>query len=342
MKWWSIALGLWMSASLLAQGQVSEIEKKQFEQVKARADRGDAQAELELGNLYATGRGVSRDFNKAAKWHRKAAEQGLAKAQMKVAYEFANGVGVKSDHVEAARWLQRAAAQGLADAQLQLGLCYASGDGVAEDHVEATKWYSKAADQNLAEAQQALATCYFEGNGVTKDIPEAINLTRKAAEQGLAAAENALGMCYAKGRGVPQDYVQAYKWLNLAGAQGSDSNVEAKMNLSMAERAMTPDQIAKAQELARQFKPKSPSSQTAVAANSTPSAAKTGFLDVKADDETCEVYADGTFVGNAPAKLKLAPGLHTIEVKKSGYKDYRKQITISDGSELTLRAKLEQ
>jgi hypothetical protein len=304
--------------------------------------------------MYGSGKGVGRDEVKAAKWHRKAAEQGLARAQLRLAYEYANGLGLKADHLEAIRWLRRAADQKLPDAEYQLGACYADGDGVSEDAVEAAKWYRKAAEQNSAEAQYALGNCYFEGNGVTKDIPQGVSWTRKAAEQGFAAAENSLGKCYSKGKGVAQDSLEAYKWFNLAAAQGNDSNVEAKMNLSMAERNMTPEQIGEGQRLAREFKPHLSGEQSAPQkpeASSTPNGAsgavaataqKTGILMVKADDETYEVYLDGAFVGNAPAKLKLDSGPHIIEVKKTGFKGFRKQITITDGSELSLRAVLER
>ena len=116
-----------------ALGQLSEAEKQQFQQLKARAEKGDAQAQLSLGSLYASGVGVTRDLGKAAKWHRKAAEQGLARAELRVAYEYAYGDGVKTDHVEAAKWLRRAAEQGLPEAQCQLGVCYSGGDGVTEN-----------------------------------------------------------------------------------------------------------------------------------------------------------------------------------------------------------------
>jgi TPR repeat protein len=339
---------VWLAPGGTAFGQVSDSEKRQFAQTKAQAEHGNAPAQFSLGNMYANGVGVSRDTAKAAKWYRRAAEQGLARAELKVAFDFADGVGVKSDHNEAIKWLRRAADQGLAEAQQALGVCYSKGDAVAEDAVEATRWYRKAADQNLAEAQYALGTCYFEGNGVTKDIAEGVAWTRKAAEQGLAEAEDSLGMCYAKGKGVPQDYLQAYKWFNLAAAQGTDNNVQAKMNLSMAERAMTPEQIAKGQQMAHEFKPNKIAQNSArtpvtnAAARGEPNnSGQFGFLNVKADDDTYEVYADGVFVGNSPAKLKLAPGSHTIEVKRAGFKDFRRQITISEGSEQTLRASLE-
>ena len=71
-------------------------------------------------------------------------------------------------------------------------------------------------------------------------------------------------------------------------------------------------------------------------------AQKTGFLNVRAEDDTYDVFLDGAFVGNSPAKLKLDPGMHVIEVKKAGFKDFRKEIKITEGSELSLRAVLER
>jgi TPR repeat protein len=346
---WSVLLLVALSFGSIfsASAQTTAAEKQQFEFMKAQADRGDALAQLTLGNYYASGTGVNRDLAKAAKWHRKAAEQGLPRAQFRVAFEYSNGVGVKLDLIEGVKWLRRAAEQGLADAQVELGKCYSTGEGIGENPVAAATWFRKAAEQNFPAAQYALGNCYFEGYGVTKDIPEGVLWTRKAAEQGLPEAENSFGMCYAKGKGVPQDYLEAYKWFNLAAAQGGEHNTEAHINLSMAERAMTPEQIAQGQKLARDFKPHSAdSSPTGLKHTITPSgppnSKAAGFLTVKADDETYDVYLDAAFVGNSPAKLKLDPGLHVIEVKKQGFKDFRKEIRVTDGSEQTLRAVLDK
>lgn len=71
-------------------------------------------------------------------------------------------------------------------------------------------------------------------------------------------------------------------------------------------------------------------------------ALKTGLVSVQAADQAGDIYIDGVFVGNTPANVKLMEGAHVIEVKKPGFKDYRKQITVSDGSELTMRAILEK
>jgi len=74
----------------------------------------------------------------------------------------------------------------------------------------------------------------------------------------------------------------------------------------------------------------------------TQSSSKFGFVTIAADDQLLDIFSDGAFVGNTPAKLKLAEGAHVIEVKKAGFKDYKKEIKVSEGSELTLRAVLEK
>jgi TPR repeat protein len=65
---------------------------------------------------------------------------------------------------------------------------------------------------------------------------------------------------YAKGEGVPQDYVQAHKWFNLAASRFPASEKEnrdkAVENRDRIAAKMTPAQIAEAQKLAREWKPK--------------------------------------------------------------------------------------
>jgi hypothetical protein len=74
----------------------------------------------------------------------------------------------------------------------------------------------------------------------------------------------------------------------------------------------------------------------------TASHTKAGYITVKAEDESYQVFSDGRFVGNTPAKLKAFEGNHLFEVKKPGWKDYRKEININDGDDLNLRAVLEK
>jgi TPR repeat protein len=104
-------------------------------------------------------------------------------------------------------------------------------------------------------AAPALAGPFEDGVAAydRKDYAAALWIFRPLAEQGNASAQNNLGVMYAIGNGIPQDYVEAHKWANLAAAQGN--KVAEKFMDSIAAR-MTPAQIAEAQRLAREWKPK--------------------------------------------------------------------------------------
>jgi hypothetical protein len=137
---------------------------------------------------------------------------------------------------------------------------YEKGQGVAQDYSEALGWYRKAAEQGNAIAQYNLGVMYANGQGVTQDHPEAIRWYRKAADQGNAKAQFYLGAMYAHGLGVAQDYVEAHMWLNLAVSRfsGEEQKRRAGARDALAKK-MTPQQIAKAERRALEWKPVGPS-----------------------------------------------------------------------------------
>ena len=51
------------------------------EELRVKAEQGDATAQSNLGDFYRKGKGVQQDFAEAVKWYRKAAEQNDATAQ---------------------------------------------------------------------------------------------------------------------------------------------------------------------------------------------------------------------------------------------------------------------
>ena len=141
--------------------------------------------------------------------------------------------------------------KGNSEVQLRLGVIYYNGRGVPRDFIQAMKYYRLAADQGDELAQFNLGLMYLDGEGVPKDDVEAAKWFRLAADQGFARAQRNLGYMYRDGLGVPQDFVQAHMWTNLAATQGSE--VGKKIRDSV-EKSMTPQQIAQAQELARNWK----------------------------------------------------------------------------------------
>jgi TPR repeat protein len=52
--------------------QQTKADQKPIEEVKAKAEAGDAESEVELGFRYEQGKGVAKDQVEAVKWFRKA------------------------------------------------------------------------------------------------------------------------------------------------------------------------------------------------------------------------------------------------------------------------------
>ncbi|MBQ2291143.1 MAG: sel1 repeat family protein [Paludibacteraceae bacterium] len=84
-----------------------------FSATLAKAEQGDATAQVNLGLMYEYGLGVAQDYYEAVKWYRLAAEQGNAYGQKKLGLMYEFGRGVAKDYTQAIRWYRQAADQGL-------------------------------------------------------------------------------------------------------------------------------------------------------------------------------------------------------------------------------------
>lgn len=55
-----------------------------------------------------------------------------------------------------------------------------------------------------------------------------------------------------------------------------------------------------------------------------------------------DIMVDGKFVGSTPASLSLTPGDHSVLLQKSGFKDWARTLTVSDGGNQTVDAALDR
>ncbi len=100
---------------------------------------------------------------------------------------------------------------------------------------------------------------YYGGQGVPQDYKTAVKWFTLAAEQGHAKAQYILGLMYWDGKVVPQDNVYALMWWNIAASSG---HKDAIGNRDIIAKRMTPSQLAKAQDLARNFVPRNTTQTT--------------------------------------------------------------------------------
>jgi cell division septation protein DedD len=112
------------------------------------ADRGDADAQFDLGQAYKLGRGVPQDLRTAQSWFEKAAQQGHLQAQTMLGLIlFQNG-----ERERAMPWLRKGADAGDPRAQYVLGTALFNGDIVGKDWVRAYAYMTRAAAQGLPPA----------------------------------------------------------------------------------------------------------------------------------------------------------------------------------------------
>ncbi len=121
------------------------------------------------------------------------------------------------------------------------------------DYGTALKEFRPLAEQGDALAQFLLGRMYDLAQGVPQDYQEAMKWYRLAAEQGFALAQSNLGGMYISSHGVPRNSIQGYMWASLAAVQGNEKAVKG---LELLEKSMTLDELAEAQRLAREWKPK--------------------------------------------------------------------------------------
>lgn len=122
------------------------------------AERGNSNAQVNLGNLYLRGLGVPQDDQVAFSWYERAALQGNAIAEAKLAVLYYHGLGTPENRPRAAEWFQKAADQGDPHAALVLGEMKLAGDGIPPNPVEAYLWFSIADELGNEEAAVPRAT----------------------------------------------------------------------------------------------------------------------------------------------------------------------------------------
>jgi len=163
---------LWMSASLVA-AQGPSIDAA----LLAKANAGDATAQVQVGESYAHDAAtahdkaqIAEDYRQAEAWYRKAAEEKNISGEMHLAALYRDGgKGFERDMTQAAGWYRKAADQGDADAQATLGVLCSVGQGVPQSYVEAYFWLDLAASVKGPNQEKYAANRQMIGQHITAD-----------------------------------------------------------------------------------------------------------------------------------------------------------------------------
>ncbi len=140
---------------------------------RALAEKGDADAQYNLGQAYTIGQGVDRDLAMAEQWLAKAAKQGHVRAiESYGLILFRN-----NRQAEAMPYIQAAAARGEPRAQYILGIAHFNGDLAEQDWVLAYAYMLLAAEAGLPQADLNLAT--MDRHVPIEERQEGLRLARK-------------------------------------------------------------------------------------------------------------------------------------------------------------------
>ena len=162
MRYKYLAASVWMASlatPVSAQSVKAGIEAWQKSDYSAAvaiwrplAEKGDADAQFNLGQAYRLGRGVPINLAAAQSWFERAADRGHVDAQTTLGLLlFQNG-----NHTGGLRWLKVASDEGEPRAMLVYGTALFNGDGVPQDPILGYAFVSRAAAQGLQAAKDTL------------------------------------------------------------------------------------------------------------------------------------------------------------------------------------------
>jgi len=87
-------------------------DSQNLEKIRIEAEKGNADSQYLIGEIYRKGDGISVDYKEALKWYLMAAEQEHVRSQFTLGVLYSLGVGVTQNVNEAIKWYRLAAEQG--------------------------------------------------------------------------------------------------------------------------------------------------------------------------------------------------------------------------------------
>jgi len=157
-------------------------------------------------------------------------------------------------------------------------------------------------------AKYNIGYMYERGLGVKKDLKRAVEFYEMSANDGFAPAAFLTANAYLKGIGVKKDLKKAIYYYNIAAKGGNKQAAEML------------------KEIKKQLDKK----------------ALSASLTIRSNVYNDKVYVDGKYVGHTKITLPLSPGTHTVVVKKEGYEEYKKAVSLKPKEKMTIKAVLKK
>lgn len=227
-NWDELAQLGFADAALLAASELLETNPSEASRrALGLAKDGRASSLVFLGQLYARGVGLDRDFKQALSLFREAAKQNDSGALYLVAECLYQGRGTTKDIKASVVHLQKAADGSDPRAMDLLANCYYKGEGsLKRNAVVAAKWFRAAADLGNTKSLTNLAVLELKGDLPGTGPKEAVQLLTRSAEAGHPYGTCLLAYCYEEGQGVEKDLSNARTFYRKAAKLGQPDAIE--------------------------------------------------------------------------------------------------------------------
>ncbi len=202
-----------------------EISQEEFDDLFLKASKGDDNAQLALGVLYARGvKPVSVNAEFAIEWLTKSANKGNLAAMTYLGVIYSEGKLVKKDINKAIYWRELAAEKGSAADKYALANAFIYGYTLPADKQKAFYWLTKAAETGDIRAIDQLISIY-SSNGDKENVSrwktEKSYAKIKLAQAGDVSAMFEAYRMYISGKGgVYKSIPKALYWLIRASDNG--------------------------------------------------------------------------------------------------------------------------
>jgi uncharacterized protein len=191
----------------------------QASRLDAKCLAGDVQSCTQLGDMYANGRGVTRDLGRAGQSYERACNLGAPDVCNTLGEIVEAGGEIDGGTRRAEQFFQKACQGGSSSGCLNQGLVAAG----REEFTLAVSLYEKSCDGGWAPGCHQLGLSYQEGQGVGKDVTKAVSLFGQACDSEFVDSCVLLGNLYVSGEVVTKDNALGLQFYAKAFAQYQQS-----------------------------------------------------------------------------------------------------------------------
>ena len=209
----------------ISSNKTTVVPKKNIslDELKEKAEKGDVEAQLDIGYKHLYGiDGVNIDYKQAFHYYEQAAKSNNPVALNNLGSLYFNGIGTNVDYDKAIYYFREASKFGSSDASLNLVIIYLGSDSkykTTEDWQYIYDLLKKSKDTNIY-AKYLLGYAYYVGFLVDTDYQKAFSYIKSVANEQYDEAQYLLANLYIEGKGTTRNYSNAVKYLKMSALQG--------------------------------------------------------------------------------------------------------------------------